>query len=130
MRYVVLILFASCALGCVKRRISITTNPPGALVWVNDREIGRTPVEFPFTYHGEYSVRIERDGNEPIMTAAWTDRPIWDAPFIDFVAEVAPVNLRSETVWHFELGPPNNDQRLLLERANNLRSYTLGVGDE
>lgn len=130
MRYVLLLLFASTTLGCVKRSISITTNPPGALVWVNDREIGRTPVDFPFTYHGEYDVRIEREGNEPIMTSAWTDRPIWDAPFIDFVAEVAPVNVHSETVWHFELSPLANNQERLLERANTLRSYTLGVGGE
>ncbi len=130
MRYVLLLLFASCSLGCVKRTISITTNPPGALVWINDREIGRTPVDFPFTYHGEYDVRIERDGSEPVMTSAWTDRPVWDASFVDFVAEIAPVNLHSKTVWHFELSPPNNDQELLLKRANTLRSYTSGVGRE
>ncbi|MBT4015057.1 MAG: PEGA domain-containing protein, partial [Deltaproteobacteria bacterium] len=37
--------------------MSISSNPPGALIWVNDREIGRTPVSFNFTYHGEYDIR-------------------------------------------------------------------------
>ena len=131
MRFCVTILLMSCSLfGCVKRTVLVTTNPPGALVWVNDREIGRTPVSFPFTFHGEYDLRVERAGNEPIMTAAWTDKPIWDAPFVDLVAELAPVELHAETVWHFDLAPPNNNPEQLIERANKLRAYTQGISSE
>ena len=117
-------------LGCVKRTISISSNPPGALIWVNDREIGRTPVSFNFTYHGEYDIRIEGEGSEPIMTTAWTDRPFWDAAFVDLAAEVAPINIDTETVWHFELDPRKNNPEELLERANNLRTYTRGIDRE
>ncbi|MGY8753081.1 MAG: PEGA domain-containing protein [Phycisphaerales bacterium] len=131
MRFFVSIVLLSCSLlGCVKRTILVTTNPPGALVWVNDREVGRTPVSFPFTFHGEYDVRIERVGNEPIMTAAWTNRPMWDAPLVDLFAELAPFNLHAETVWHYDLAPLNNNPEQLLERANALRTYTQSVTNE
>ncbi len=113
-------------LGCVKRTISITTNPEGALVWVNDREMGRTPLDFGFTYYGEYDLRIELDSHEPVMTTAWTSQPVWDAPLVDFVADVAPLNLNSKTNWHFDLDPLKNNHEELLNRATTLRSQTLG----
>jgi hypothetical protein len=112
--------------GCVKRTISITTNPDGALVWVNDREMGRTPLEFEFTYYGEYDIRVELNSHEPIMTTAWTSQPVWDAPFVDFVADVAPLNLSSNTNWHFNLMPLNNNHEELLNRATTLRTRALG----
>ena len=54
--------------GCVRRTISIVSNPPGALVWLNDREVGRTPIEVEFLYYGTYDVRIVKDGYEPLIT--------------------------------------------------------------
>ncbi|HIB00912.1 MAG TPA: PEGA domain-containing protein [Phycisphaerales bacterium] len=130
MRLILFIIASSLMLGCVKRTISISSNPPGALVWVNDREVGRTPVSFNFTYHGEYDIRIEGEGSEPIMTTAWTDRPFWDAPFVDLAAEVAPINIDTKTVWHFELDPLKNNPEELLQRAKKLRTYTQGVDRE
>ncbi len=120
----ILLAFASLV-GCVKRTITITSNPEGALVWVNEREVGRTPLHFDFIYYGEYDLRVELDEHEPIMTTAWTQQPLWDAPFVDFVADVAPASLNSNTLWHFELGPPRDDAQQLLGRAITLRSKTL-----
>jgi hypothetical protein len=126
MRVILFMVFIIGALGgCVKRTISITSAPPQALVWVNDREVGRTPLTFDFTYYGEYDLRVELGGHEPIMTTAWTQRPIWDAPFVDFVAEVAPINLQSNTVWHLDLDLLQNNPAQLMKRATSLRSKTL-----
>jgi hypothetical protein len=48
-------------LGCVERTISITSEPEGALVYLNDEEVGRTPVSVPFTFYGVYDVRLEHE---------------------------------------------------------------------
>ncbi len=48
--------------GCVQRTITITSDPPHAIVWLNDEEIGRTPVTVPFTFYGKYDVRIVHEG--------------------------------------------------------------------
>lgn len=53
--------------GCVERTISITSDPSGALVFLNDEEIGRTPCEASFLHYGTYDVRIVKDGYEPYM---------------------------------------------------------------
>ena len=31
--------------GCVQRKLTVRTDPPGALVFLNDQEIGRSPAE-------------------------------------------------------------------------------------
>ena len=125
MRVVVVILLAFASLaGCVKRRISISSNPAGALVWVNDREVGRTPLQFEFLYYGEYDLRLERAGFEPIMTTRWAVSPIWEAPVVDLFAELLSPNRESLVQWHFELEPRNDDPELLLDRAKTLRGVS------
>ncbi len=117
-------------LGCVKRNILITTEPSGALVWVNDREVGKTPIEIDFLYYGEYDVRIEKSGKEPIMTAKYPQRPFWDVPVIDFVAEVSPFTFESNTTWHFNLETRNDDADLLIHRAKEIREMAAGNGEK
>ncbi|MDP6600681.1 MAG: PEGA domain-containing protein [Phycisphaerales bacterium] len=109
-------------MGCVKRSILVTSEPPGALVWLNDREIGRTPVEVDFTYYGEYDIRLEHPDHEPIMTSRWAISPAWDWPLVDLAAEAMPVDLHSQQAWHFELVPLDNDTNTLLLRARELRT--------
>ena len=48
--------------GCVERELTITTKPQGALVVLNDEEIGTSPVTVPFNWYGDYRVRISKSG--------------------------------------------------------------------
>src|SRR5439155_18204145 len=48
--------------GCVKRRYTIRTDPPGATVIVNNEEIGRTPVSRSFTFYGDREITMIMDG--------------------------------------------------------------------
>ena len=115
------ILIIASLVGCVKRRISISSNPQGALVWVNDREVGRTPIEFDFLYYGEYDLRLEKEGFEPIMTTRWAKTPVWDLPFVDLFTEIVAPNRESNVYWGFELEPRNDNPALLLYRAKRFR---------
>lgn len=108
--------------GCVRRTIEITSTPPEALVWVNSREIGRTPLSFGFTYDGVYDVRLQREGYAPLATSASTDPPIWDLPGPDFIAEIVPFQIERTVRWHFDLEPEQVDPQGRLLRANQLRS--------
>lgn len=111
--------------GCVKRTITVTSNPSGALVWVNEREMGRTPLTFDFTYYGEYDVRIEEEGSEPIMTSRWAKAPVWDLPVVDVVVETFS-DQESNIAWHFDLIERNDDPELLLRRARGARHSVIG----
>lgn len=44
--------------GCVERMISIRSDPPGAPVWVDERRVGVTPVEYGFAHYGSRRVRV------------------------------------------------------------------------
>ncbi len=116
------------AAGCVRRTLTITTEPSGALLWLNDREIGRTPVEVDFDYYGTYDVRLERDGYEPMMTSGKADAPWWDTLVLDLFAEAVPGTLTSRVEWHFVMQPIEEDRDGLIERAHQLRGKVIGCG--
>lgn len=122
-------VLAACALasaGCVRRVIDITSDPSGATVWLNDRELGRTPCSAEFTYYGTYDVRLHREGYEPIHGSAEAKAPWWDVIGFDLVSEALPAKLVSQTEWHFTLEETSRDQATLLERARELRAHTEG----
>ena len=60
--------------GCVERTIKITSQPSGALVYLNDEEVGRTPTEVRFTFYGDYSVILRKEGHETLNTRRKTCR--------------------------------------------------------
>jgi hypothetical protein len=112
--------------GCVRRTITITSEPSGALVWLNDREIGRTPVDVDFLHYGTYDVRLVKESYEPLITAGRADPPLWDNVGLDLVAELLPLDLESAIHWHYVLEPAESDlaklEGPLVERARAART--------
>jgi hypothetical protein len=108
--------------GCVRRTITITTDPPAAMVWLNDREVGRSPLDVDFDYYGTYDVRLEREGYEPQMTSGDAQGPWWDVVGLDLVAELMPFTIHSRVQWHYALEPIDDDPEALTRRARELRS--------
>lgn len=106
--------------GCVDRRIVITTAPPDAVVYLNDVEVGRTPLEVDFTYFGHYDVRIHREGFEPLVTSREAKAPMHEWPGIDLIAMAVPVRKRTIIRWHFDLEPEAANRDALLGRASEL----------
>jgi hypothetical protein len=91
--------------GCLERTVKITSEPPGAVVWMNNVEVGRTPVETGFTFYGKYDVRLRREGYEPLSAVRDVRAPLYEYPPLDLLAEAAPLPIRTERSWHFELEP-------------------------
>ncbi len=111
-----------CGAGCVQRVIRVTSEPTGALVYLNDEEIGRTPVAVPFTYYGTYDVRLEHDDYQPLWTQKQAHAPWWEAPGPDLIAEAIP-DVRVQLDWHFKMQlVPVLDEGRLLERALQTRA--------
>lgn len=120
--------------GCLERTVTITSEPAGALVVLNDEEIGRTPVETGFRYFGVYDVRLQREGFEPIVTEKEAVAPIWEYPGLDLLAIAAPWRVKTHLEWHFDLeavpepGTPEAEQseQELFDRARSLRAASRG----
>lgn len=98
-----LLLLAS-SFGCVERRLVITSDPPGALVYINDEEAGPTPLKVPFTWYGVYDVKLEKPGYQTLRTEQVAERPWWETPGPDLIAEALP-DRKVEIAWHLEMQP-------------------------
>jgi hypothetical protein len=115
--------------GCVQRRLTIRSNPPGALVYVDNYEIGTTPVSTDFIYYGTREIRLVRDGYQTLTIPQPIPPPWYQFYGVDFFAEnVIPWEIRDQRVLDFQLVPqvivPTDE---LLGRANALRQ---GMGIE
>lgn len=91
--------------GCMQRSLEITSEPEGATVYLNDVEVGRTPLEVGFTYYGEYDVLLMKDGYEPLRTRADAVAPVYEHPPLDLAAEAMPWGVRTRVPWHFVMTP-------------------------
>lgn len=128
---------AALAGGCAERRIVVTSEPSGATVFINDVEVGRTPVTAGFTYYGMYDVRLRCEGFEPISTSAKADAPLYEFAGPDLITEAIPGGVITEVKWHFvmsptpELGPDRKAfEADLIQRAVQLRSSTEPSADK
>jgi hypothetical protein len=107
--------------GCVERRLMITSEPTGARVWVNEREIGQTPCEVDFTWFGVYDVRLRKDGFEPLVTTAEAKAPLHEQPGLDVIAMAIPGKDVTHIAWHFVMEPSAGQADGLVDRARELR---------
>ncbi len=124
---ILIVLTAALLVGCVQRTISITSNPAGALVHLNDEEVGRTPLQVPFKFYGTYDVRLEKERYKPLWTSQKTDAPWWEAPGPDLIVEAIP-NVKTEQDWHFEMEQITIvEETDLIGRAAELRDEVRGV---
>ncbi len=97
-------LLAAGCYGQVQRTLTIESEPAGALCWLNDNEVGRTPVTVPFTWYGTYSVRLEHPGYEPLVAEAPVEPPVYEWVPLDLAFEtVVPGIRRDEHAFTFAL---------------------------
>jgi len=109
--------------GCVERRLTINTEPPGAMVILNDQQIGKSPVTVPFNWYGDYSVRISKDGYETLITHRNLEAPLHDYfPFDFFTGVLYPGQIVDSYQWSFELAAKEYPARqTIIENGQALR---------
>jgi len=109
--------------GCVERKLTINTEPQGALVVLNDEEIGQSPVTVSFEWYGDYCVRISKDGYETLNTHRQLKGPLHDAFPFDFFAQIVyPDRIVDSYEWMFELSPKRQISREeLIKNAEELK---------
>jgi len=92
--------------GCVQRRMTIRSSPPGAAVYVDDYQIGTTPVSHDFVYYGTRKIRLVKDGYETLTVRQPIPAPWYEYFPLDFVSEnLIPWEIRDERVIDLPLAP-------------------------
>ncbi len=117
-------------LGCVRRTLTIRTEPQGAIVMLNDEEIGSSPVSVDFTWYGDYGVTCRKGGFQTLNSHVEVKPPWYQWPVLDFFSDVLwPGQLHDQHEASFVLTEATApDPEEVLERANELRNKTLFEG--
>ena len=102
----VLLILVTLPSGCVQRRMTIRSTPPGALVYVDDYQIGTTPVSTDFVYYGTRKIRLIKDGYETLTVSQPFPLPWYQIFPFDFVTEnIWPGEIRDERVVDLSMMP-------------------------
>ena len=119
-----LCLAALSQAGCVSRRLMVQSNPPGAMVLMEGREIGLTPTGVDFTYYGTRELTLIKDGYETKTQLVPIRAPWYQWPVIEFFSDnFLPGRVTDRRSVQFEMEPkrmvPNQE---LLNRGQSLRN--------
>ena len=120
----VLAVLSFSSVGCVSRRTTIVSNPPGAMTLLDGREIGYTPASADFIWYGTRQVTLIKDGFETKTDLVTIPAPWYQWPVIEFFADnFSPKRVTDRRVFNFDLQPkqiiPDEELRA---RARQLRS--------
>jgi hypothetical protein len=115
--------------GCVEQTMTIQSDPPGALVYLNDQELGRTPVTRDFTWYGDYDVQVRLEGYEGLKTHKMVTAPWWNWVPFDLLAALSPTTFKDHRDLNFTLkplDPAKGNPQTLLSHAEYLKGKLEG----
>ena len=122
-------LLGLLAVSCATRRIlQVDTDPPGAVVRLDEEVIGTTPLEHDFTFYGQRRLTLYLPGHR-----SWSQqiqlKPPWYAYFpIDLFTQVLPpLGIDDREVFHVILVPDTGvrsepDVEAFVQRAYRRRA--------
>ena len=115
--------------GCMSRRITVRTEPSGALVEMNGERLGVSPVSTNFTYYGTNEFKLSLPGYETQVIQQPTPPPWYQVPPLDFISDnFLPFRVRDHRQFNYVLTPRDSLQELdeqgLRSRGENFRSQS------
>jgi len=92
--------------GCVKRIVTINSEPSGATVFFDQKNIGTTPCSTDFTFYGSHVIKLVKEGYKDFYASARLKAPIYEYIPLDFFSDVLlPVNLKDTHEVTYQLTP-------------------------
>ncbi len=80
--------------SCVRRSVTITSQPQGAGVYLDNKYLGETPVETDFLFYGGHRLELTKPGYENYRTTLKLKAPIYQYVPLDFISEcILPLRL-------------------------------------
>lgn len=120
------LVLAALSLGpaCIQKSIGIRSEPPGATVYLDGVEVGRTPVDYiPFDFYGTREIVLARPGYLPERRIVAIDEPWYETFPIDIFTDLLiPWNVQDRRSYYFALRRTEPVERaVLLEHAQDTR---------
>ena len=110
--------------GCVHRRVTINSNPTGALVRLDGRDIGYTPASVDYTWYGTREVQLLKDGFETQTQLIDISAPWYQRFPLDFVSDnFLGTHIRDHRRFDLQMRPKQPDVSSdVIQRGRSLRS--------
>jgi hypothetical protein len=116
----VLLVFAGGCVG-VRRELTVESEPAGALVYINDEEVGRTPLTKDFLYYGTIDLKLRKEGYETLEDHPRVWAPFWQIPPLDLITEAMSLTDRHRLSYEMKPKIADPDPDELVKRGIALR---------
>jgi hypothetical protein len=113
--FITLGLFAILAsAGCVRRIVTIDSQPQGAQVYFDRKSIGQTPCEFEFLYYGGHHLELAKEGYANLNTTLKLNGPIYEYFPLSVLSELLiPWQLTDNHNFTFELQEGQTEEAII-----------------
>ncbi len=110
--------------GCFHRRVTIFSDPPGALAKVDGKVIGYTPASYDYTWYGEREIELLRDGYETQKQLIRFGAPWYQKFPFEFLSDnFAGTHLQDHRQVRIGMQPRRRDSSTdVLQRGRSLQS--------
>ncbi len=121
--WLILALLLLANSGCVRRRMTVRTNPPGAQVYVDRQLIGTSPASSSYTFYGTRHIEVVADGYRTEKVLRKLNPPWYQLPPLDFISETLwPGEIRDERIIDITMTPEQPlPSEVLTASGNRLR---------
>jgi hypothetical protein len=109
--------------GCVERELQVDSDPPGADVYIDGKQAGKTPFRQPFTFYGTRAILVRHDGFTPTEKIVPVKAPWYQVIPLDFFFEhLWPGTLTDTHAVTIAMEPAREvDPDTLIQRAKGWR---------
>jgi hypothetical protein len=109
--------------GCVQRKLTVKSDPPGAQVYFDDKYIGETPVDFDFEWYWQHKVELKKEGYETVSNFEEIKAPVYMWIPFDLAVELLPFTVRDERELTYTLKPyvasdDEDDEEIIIEEID------------
>lgn len=110
--------------GCVHRRVTINSNPAGALVRIDGKDIGYTPTSIDYIWYGTREVQLLKDGYETQTQFIKIGAPWYQRFPLDFISDnFLGTHVRDHRRFDLTMQPKQPDVASdVIQRGRSLRS--------
>lgn len=121
---IILMLISLLQTGCVHRRVTINSNPVGALVRIDGKDIGYTPASIDYTWYGTREVQLLKDGYETQTQFIKIGTPWYQRFPLDFISDnFLGTHVRDHRRFDLTMQPKQPDVASdVIQRGRSLRS--------
>lgn len=118
------VLATSLQSGCVHRRVTINSNPTGALVRIDGKDVGYTPASLDYTWYGTREVQLLKDGYETQTQLIKIAPPWYQRIPVDLLSDnLLGTHIRDQRRFDLQMQPKQpEDSSNVIQRGRALRS--------